>query len=171
MQLFHSAYLTAILDYNKIKSCAIVHPIKEEPALKIIKSPQLPCLSNQFTPFSFDSIVKQLKSAAGAPLWVAEVYSMVYIGWIGAPLHYYTPLVFVDSHRLGSFAFSGGQGAFLGKGGTYAGGVRCVAKARWGSTAAQRYVLVLRGDVILGLHKRRKSGVFYAQPDDISSIE
>lgn len=32
-----------------------------------------------------------------------------------------------------------------------------------GSAAAQRYVLVLRADVILGLHKRRKSGGFYAQ--------
>lgn len=79
MQLFHSAYLAAILDCNKIKLCAIVHPIKEGPTLKIIKSPQLSCLSNQFTPFSFDSIVKQLKSAAEAPPWVAEVYGMLYI--------------------------------------------------------------------------------------------
>lgn len=77
MQLFHSAYLTAISDCNKIKLCAIVHPIKEDPTLKIIKSPQLPCPPNQFTPFSFNSIVKQLKSAAEAPLWVAEVYSML----------------------------------------------------------------------------------------------
>lgn len=46
MQLFHSAYLTAILDCNKIKSCAIVYPIKEEPTLKIIKLPQLPRLSS-----------------------------------------------------------------------------------------------------------------------------
>lgn len=51
------------------------------------------------------------------------------------------------------------------------GGVRCVAAASRGSAAAQRYVLVLRGDVILGLHKRRKSEGFYAQPDDISSIQ
>lgn len=78
-QLFHSAYLIAILDCNKIKSCAIVHPIKEDPTLKIIKLPQLPCLSNRFTPFSFDSIVKQLQLAAEAPLWVAEVYGMLYI--------------------------------------------------------------------------------------------
>lgn len=99
MQLFHSAYLTAILDCNKIKSCAIVYPIKEEPTLKIIKLPQLPRLSSQFTPFSSDSNVKQLKSAAEAPLRVAEVYGVLYTASIGAPLRYCRLVAFAGSQR------------------------------------------------------------------------
>lgn len=50
------------------------------------------------------------------------------------------------------------------------GEARCVAGGSRGSAAAQRYALVFRGDVILRLHKR-KSGGFYAQPDDISSLQ
>lgn len=37
MLFFHSAYFMAILDCNKIKSYAIVYPIKEDPTSKIIK--------------------------------------------------------------------------------------------------------------------------------------
>lgn len=99
MQLLHSAYLTAILDCNKIKSCAIVHPIKEDPTLKIIKLPQLPRLSNQFTPFSSDSNARQLKSAAEAPLGVAEVYGVLYIASIRTPLCYCRLVASAGSQR------------------------------------------------------------------------
>lgn len=93
-----------------------------------------------------------------------------------APCSYHSLLELTGSQRAlptpqRCLAFSGViEGAFLGRGGTHA-GVGCAAGASRGRAAAQRYLLVLWGDVTLELHKRRKSRGFYAQPDDISSIQ
>jgi hypothetical protein len=64
---FESGSVDVRLHYS-----AFIETLKESPTLEIKKWPQSPCLTNQFTVFSIDSIVQKLNSALGASVWVAE---------------------------------------------------------------------------------------------------
>lgn len=158
---------------SKVKLRAIVHPTKGVPALKIVKLPQLPCLSHQSAAFRFDCVWSRWRGQQRPHCRLLRLLNTVWMEALCSSTDCWSlqaPRGLCQLPR-GALHSAGGMRERFWVGEGHRLGVGCVAGASRGRAPAQRYLLVLRGDVILELHKRRKSRGFYAQPDDISSIQ